>query len=539
MLIQIDNLIRDNVSVVALCLALTLAFFFFNKRSTPKKSHSLPPKGPKFSEFLQVMTESTLAETQIEWVNKYGKLFLIPSPLPGIVPDTICTSDSEIMVSLNSTHINSYHSPYSFSRGATFASAVRATTGNGVTGMIGEEWRWRKTALLKEFHRSRLFLEDRYLFEAIVESGQYMYDTFLKASETGEIVLMDVVTTKAATDVIIFMLFGKKLVYDAESFRESANILMKHIVYSLVNPLRMFNLPQYFSMENKKMKARNIIDSVILPEIELLMKETENAAKAVYDAIEKGDIDNEQLRLVGTSKLPIKRDRKPHSVIESLLIYEPRFRVNITQVLEECRTFILAGFETTAHSLAFTYGLLAEKRNRHIDTLIVNDICKVLKDSKIPTRADIDATPNINYLFHEAIRLFPLAPALAGECIQDINICHQGETYLLPKSATVQFFNMCMQRDPNLAGESPDTVVLERWNQPLDKQPFIGTFNKGAHTCPGKPLSLLEAHTFLLCTVKDFQFEFPSDVIEVQYSEDLLLRPKNKMPLIIKKRQLK
>ena len=103
-------------------------------------------------------------------------------------------------------------------------------------------------------------------------------------------------------------------------------------------------------------------------------------------------------------------------------------------------------------------------------------------------------------------------------------------------SLSLLFLTSLSQRDPLLAGIDPDSVNLSRWTLPIDQQPFIGTFNKGAHACPGKPLSILEAHVFLLCTVKDFIFEFPIGIDNVEYEEDLLLRPKNKMPLIIKRR---
>ena len=52
---------------------------------------------------------------------------------------------------------------------------------------------------------------------------------------------------------------------------------------------------------------------------------------------------------------------------------------------------------------------------------------------------------------------------------------------------------------------------------------------------------MMEAHIFLLTTLKDFEFYYPDDNGSgvCEYEEDLLLRPKNKMPLKVRKRELK
>jgi cytochrome P450 len=161
-----------------------------------------------------------------------------------------------------------------------------------------------------------------------------------------------------------------------------------------------------------------------------------------------------------------------------------------------------------------------------------------------PTRDAVDASPYLCGMFMEALRLFPPAPALGGYCYQDINITWEGKQYCLPKGANVQFLNYCMQRDPEYVGPGgdPDAVDPMRWSFPIDQQPHIGTFNRGAHACPGKPLSMLEAHVFLLSSVRDFEFILPEDLTDpskehlVEYEEDLLLRPKEKMRLFVRRR---
>ena len=57
--------------------------------------------------------------------------------------------------------------------------------------------------------------------------------------------------------------------------------------------------------------------------------------------------------------------------------------------------------------------------------------------------------------------------------------------------------------------------------------------------CPGKPLSLLEGRVFLLLIVMQYEFEFPPSnaTKKVEYDDNGLLRPKNGMPLVVKRRR--
>lgn len=57
------------------------------------------------------------------------------------------------------------------------------------------------------------------------------------------------------------------------------------------------------------------------------------------------------------------------------------------------------------------------------------------------------------------------------------------------------------------------------------------------HHDPGKPLSMLEGQIFLLMAAIQFEFQFPEGSAKrVEPEENLLLRPKDGMPLLVKRR---
>ncbi|KAG8873204.1 hypothetical protein FRB97_006928 [Tulasnella sp. 331] len=82
--------------------------------------------------------------------------------------------------------------------------------------------------------------------------------------------------------------------------------------------------------------------------------------------------------------------------------------------------FLFAGHETTAHSLAFMFGLLAldpEEQGRlheHIDS--------VLGDRQELTYSDFSSLDRVLATFHEALRLYPPVVALVKECTADTTI---------------------------------------------------------------------------------------------------------------------
>lgn len=183
----------------------------------------------------------------------------------------------------------------------------------------------------------------------------------------------------------------------------------------------------------------------------------------------------------------------------------------------EVPVFVLAGFETTAHGLSFAFGLLAlhpeladriAQEGRAVwDKLVVDS-----HDDDVATeliRQALEQAPTARRFFLEMlrVRLYPLVPTLPGKCLQDVTVTtSQGEVYGLPQGTQVLFSNFVLNRQQ--AGEALNPSL---WERPPEEQPFTNTFNTGAHICPGKALSLLEARVFLLMAAIQFESVIPRE----------------------------
>lgn len=67
---------------MTLIVAVLSSLLLVRKRSNRK---SLPPEGPKFSDFIQSLRNHKIAQYQTEWHSHYGSVCLIKSPFPLLI----------------------------------------------------------------------------------------------------------------------------------------------------------------------------------------------------------------------------------------------------------------------------------------------------------------------------------------------------------------------------------------------------------------------------------------------------------------------
>lgn len=433
---------------------------------------------------------------QVEWARLYGPMYRTWDPLFGT---TIHVADPDIMYDICVLAGNLYRSPCYYGRSETFANLIADTMGPSVTGMVGEEWRWRKDSLLRQFANSRLLAPETGLFEAVIHEGELLCEALGKAADEGRVVLMDRLTTHAATGVMLFLMYGRRPSFDEEAFREASKNLMT-VLKGLVTPGKTKKKME----EIRALQATSqlVFDDVARPELE-----------AILEDVQRGEC---------------RQDRKP-CMMEALLKKEPRYSTHgLDGLLADARVFVNAGYETTAHSLAFTFGILADPQNARVAKLAQEAAVSAMATG-LKRETYADTTAYLDKVFHESLRLFPLAPSLAGMAYADFEVFMDGKQFLVPKGAALSWHNIAGQRCERVWPD-PDRCNPEHWSDAAVQKRLM-TFNLGAHACPGKNLSHLEARLFLAMILSRFRFELPEGVEKVEGFEEMLYRPKDQMPL--------
>ena len=170
-------------------------------------------------------------------------------------------------------------------------------------------------------------------------------------------------------------------------------------------------------------------------------------------------------------------------------------RMNDQQLRDEAMTIFLAGHETTANALSWTWLLLAQ--NPACEGKLHAELATVL-GGRTPALEDL---PNLRYVGHvisESMRLYPPAWGMARVAIEDMEI----GGYPIPKGCGVSLAQWSVHRDARWF-DSPLEFRPERWEGDLAKRlhrfayfPFGG----GPRQCIGNNFALMEA-TLLLATI--------------------------------------
>src|SRR5258705_115198 len=129
------------------------------------------------------------------------------------------------------------------------------------------------------------------------------------------------------------------------------------------------------------------------------------------------------------------------------------------QLRDEVMTLFLAGHETTALSLSWSWYLLAQdpaaERKFHAE------LDEVL-GGRLPTPADLPRLTYTEKIAKESMRLYPPAYGLGRESITE---CEVGG-FRMPAKTQVFMFPWAVQRDPRFF-DNPNEFVPERWTEEL------------------------------------------------------------------------
>ena len=171
------------------------------------------------------------------------------------------------------------------------------------------------------------------------------------------------------------------------------------------------------------------------------------------------------------------------------------------QLRDECLTIFLAGQETTALALSWTWYLLGQ--NSDAAKRVYAEVDSVLQ-GRMPTMDDLPQLKETESMVLESMRLYPPAFIVGREALVDTEVagypCPRGTTILMPETV--------VHRDPRFF-ERPDDFVPERWRNDFEKRlPHCAYFPFGAgpRICIGNTFAMMEMTLALAMIAQRFQF---------------------------------
>lgn len=198
------------------------------------------------------------------------------------------------------------------------------------------------------------------------------------------------------------------------------------------------------------------------------------------------------------------------------------------EVRDESLTLFLAGHETTANALTWTWYLLSQNPDAEAS---LHDELKIVLDGRPPTFGDIPNLQNTEAVLAESMRLFPPAWTLGRLAVAE----HEFGGYRIPKGSLLLASQYVIHRDPRF-WDRPDEFRPERWQTLSVKeagQRFIYfPFGGGVRRCIGEGFAWTEGILLLAAFARRWKLrKLPEQRVGLQPM--ITLRPKYGMKMRI------
>jgi cytochrome P450 len=200
------------------------------------------------------------------------------------------------------------------------------------------------------------------------------------------------------------------------------------------------------------------------------------------------------------------------------------------QLRDEVMTLFLAGHETTAVALAWTWYLLSQHPAE--EARLVTELEAVL-GGRPPTVVDLPRLLYAESVVKESLRLYPPVWAFARVAVRD---CEIGG-YPVRAGTSIAMSQWLMHRDGRYFYR-PDEFLPERWTDEFVRQlprfaffPFSG----GPRVCIGSSFAMMESVLLLATMAQQFRLTLaPGYCVELWPT--VTLHPRHGMPMVITRR---
>jgi len=377
-------------------------------------------------------------------------------------------------------------------------------------GLEGDEWKWRRKAWNPEFTVTGVAR-----YNNMVGQACQLVSHRIHQAPQGKPVEVDPLFVELTMRVIAFLLLGIPL--DPQQPTPEGPPLAVQEIYQAMSVIAYRFLrvatgektwQKYLPTQASRdyWDAKKTLEKFLLPRAELALKLRDGEITAAESGVS---------------------DLFQNSMLVKVIAKEPRYSQG--DLLAEMIELLIAGTDTTAHSLSFAAGELAshpaifQKAQGLVDHVY----------AKYGTLSSVESLTELTYIraiFKETLRLYSIASGSTSlQVVSPLAIAD----VVIPVGTKIFWSMQAAGRDPETY-PNPDEFQPERWLEEEKGSPSLPLidFGSGAHRCLGEHLAMLEATVMLAELLRQFDWELVNGRASLEnLQQNLLIYPPDGMPL--------
>ncbi len=377
---------------------------------------------------------------------------------------------------------------------------MKILLGEGLITSDGETHKRGRRVAAPAFHRQRI---QRYAGQ-IVERAQ----TASGQWQPGQTLDVAAEMMRLALQITARTLFDTEVTPEIQVINDQVNIVMDLYNYLVALPRAELLLDTPLPGMRRFRKAKARLDEVVDGMIRARREESARTG----DLETRGDL---------LSMLLAARDDQAEGDGRGL---------DADQLRDQVLTLFLAGYETVANALSWTWLLLGQ--NSASERRLHAELNSVLA-GRIPTLEDMPRLEYTGMVLAESMRLYPPAWAMGREALEDVSI----GPYRLRKGTMIFFSQYIVQRDSRWFPEPLKFIPERHTPEAKAARPRFAyfPFGGGGRQCIGESFAWMEATLALATIAQRWRLELvPGQRIELQ--PKITLRPKNGIKAIVRTR---
>ena len=436
------------------------------------------------------MRRLSLAEIQHMQKDQLGFVRQLADEFGGVAQvkllwfDMFFINEPALMRALLINHSHQMH------RDPFVSNVFKRFMGNGVFIAEGDIWRQQRKLVQPAFHAMRI----RQYTDVMASYTRQMVARW----SSGKVLAIDNELTQLTLRIIA------KTMYDVDVDEQTAVLgqLMKEVLTVAEAQLKSSFVPPVWlptPLNRRQQKAKQAVRAFLLDIIRQRQADEED----------RGDLLSMLLQVQDEAGQPMPEQ----------------------QVLDECLTLFVAGHETTAAALTWTWYLLTQ--HPEVAQRLQGEITAVLADQPI-TFEHLARLPLLEAVIKETLRLYPPAFGFGRTVMEPFTI----DNYTFPKGAIILFNTFITHKRPDLY-EHPEQFWPERFmdkdTQP-DRYSYL-PFGAGPRVCLGNMFAMLEAQVILATMLQHIHLERATNT-PVELDTLITLRPRDPLMMRVKQRQV-